>query len=56
MVDRPTPGEPYCNGAGAAFAYAINSAIERTGSDGWTTSTLGANPIIPIGVSSFRGS
>ena len=56
VIDRADAGRAVLQRRGAALAWLISSAIECTGIDGCTTSTLGANPIMPIGAKSLPGS
>ncbi len=52
----PLPPEPNDNSPGRAFASAINSRTDLTGSDGCTIRMFGATATMVIGTKSLTGS
>ena len=50
------PAEAYCRSPGLLLASAISSFVVFTGRLGWTTSTFGPEPMMPIGVNALIGS
>ena len=53
MIDGANAGRAVLQRRRRRLGLAISSAIECTGIDGCTTSTLGATPIMPIGAKSL---